>query len=127
MSFSLPDSLMGAVQADRSASHLAAMMDAVKPASALQSPVPQLKSDHVTQTCWPSPVSPTANQSLSRKCPAAFVVRTLDRASAAGGHRLLVLWEPEDVEIHSVPEGRRRGQAHPAGVSRLRGGGGLEQ
>ena len=58
---------------------------------------------------------------------AAIVVRTLDRASAAGGHRLLVLWEPEDIEIHSVPEGRRRGQAHPAGVRRLRGGGGLEQ
>src|SRR5205823_12363061 len=73
MSFSPPESFWGAEQVDRSDVHREAMIDAVN--GTLGSV--KSKSDHVTHTCSPSPVSPTEIHSLSRKWPAALVATSV--------------------------------------------------
>src|SRR5918911_1148822 len=80
-SSSVPLMRMGSEHPERSALQRTAWMLAV---NTEKSAAWRSKSVYATQTCSPSPVFPTSNHSLSRKCPGEF---PLPGAATAAGIR----------------------------------------
>src|SRR6266511_1889500 len=81
-SWSEPLTRMGAVQVARSGVHRTANRLAVK--SRGPGPV-AVKSVYVIHTCSPSPVSPTSNHGLSRKCVGSGAAATSRRLGQHAG------------------------------------------